>query len=301
MKRNYYEINEQQARTAKTLNSFSDYVPGAATTDYKTEVNSIYELAEAKAKEYPERVEKLEKLANRYSKNMANYINEGNRIDAMCPSVMICGGGNFPVRKKEKQNAARDRHFKSFDQFEEIKHKIECIGSSNEIIKSNDANAVDKLQQKLDKLTENHEMMKRANAYFRKNKTMIGFEEWTEATTTEFMASYNNGDYFSQRPYMPFELTNSNAKIKSTRTRLENLKEMKNSDSAETETEFFKVIENTELARLQLIFDEKPDESTRKILKSHGFRWAPSQNAWQRQLTNNARYALKSVLKELKA
>ena len=42
---------------------------------------------------------------------------------------------------------------------------------------------------------------------------------------------------------------------------------------------------------LQLFFDEKPMEEQRQALKSSGFRWAPSQGAWQRQLTRNAIYA----------
>lgn len=51
--------------------------------------------------------------------------------------------------------------------------------------------------------------------------------------------------------------------------------------------------------RLQLFFEEKPEETTRKILKRNGFKWAPSQGAWQRQLTNNAKYSLKIVLETL--
>mgnify|MGYP000567974511 CR=1 FL=1 len=43
--------------------------------------------------------------------------------------------------------------------------------------------------------------------------------------------------------------------------------------------------------RLQLFFEEKPSEEQRRELKSNGFKWAPSQGAWQRQLTKNAIYA----------
>ena len=48
---------------------------------------------------------------------------------------------------------------------------------------------------------------------------------------------------------------------------------------------------NKEDNRLQIIFDDKPDEKTRAALKSNGFRWAPSVGAWQRQLNDNAIYA----------
>jgi hypothetical protein len=51
--------------------------------------------------------------------------------------------------------------------------------------------------------------------------------------------------------------------------------------------------------RLQLLFDGKPNDEIRSILKSHGFRWSPYNEAWQRQLTNNAKYETKLVLKEI--
>ena len=44
------------------------------------------------------------------------------------------------------------------------------------------------------------------------------------------------------------------------------------------------------------MFDGKPEEAVRNVLKANGFRWAPSQEAWQRQLTTNGKYALKRVL-----
>lgn len=49
--------------------------------------------------------------------------------------------------------------------------------------------------------------------------------------------------------------------------------------------------ESVDLNRLQLVFPGKPDDATRALLRSHGFRWEPSAGAWQRQLDNGARYA----------
>ena len=50
-------------------------------------------------------------------------------------------------------------------------------------------------------------------------------------------------------------------------------------------------VANQEENRLQLLFDEKPSEEQRSKLKSWGFRWSPSNKAWQRQLNSNAIYA----------
>ena len=53
--------------------------------------------------------------------------------------------------------------------------------------------------------------------------------------------------------------------------------------------------------RIQFIFEDKPDEETRNILKNNGFKWAPSQGAWQRQLTRNGQWSADIVKKDLKA
>ena len=45
--------------------------------------------------------------------------------------------------------------------------------------------------------------------------------------------------------------------------------------------------------RIRIYFDEKPNSETRSILKGNAFKWSPKNNAWQRQLTPNARFALK--------
>ena len=49
------------------------------------------------------------------------------------------------------------------------------------------------------------------------------------------------------------------------------------------------------MGRIQFLFDDKPDEDTRSLLKSHGFRWAPSEGAWQRLLNDNGRSAARAV------
>ncbi|TCP73797.1 hypothetical protein C8J31_1555 [Rhizobium sp. PP-CC-2G-626] len=71
------------------------------------------------------------------------------------------------------------------------------------------------------------------------------------------------------------------------------------SEEVETEAGAVEVKENTEIARIQMIFPGKPDEEARRILKSHGFRWSPSQGAWQRHLNEAGRYAVKIVLSKI--
>lgn len=98
----YYEINEQSARSAHEMMSFRDYKEGSLTAEYKGYVDEAYDLADKVAESRPEEADRVYGIADRYSKKMAANLNDRSRIGCMCPSVMICGPANFPVKKKEK-------------------------------------------------------------------------------------------------------------------------------------------------------------------------------------------------------
>lgn len=57
-----------------------------------------------------------------------------------------------------------------------------------------------------------------------------------------------------------------------------------------------RLVWNNRAERLQILFDNIPDDETRKNLKSNGFRWSPKHKAWQRQLTQNAVRVAKRLL-----
>lgn len=82
---------------------------------------------------------------------------------------------------------------------------------------------------------------------------------------------------------------------------MKSLKAVKEKGTKETEFELFKVVENVEAMRLQIIFDEKPEADVRAVLKKNGFKWAPSQGAWQRMLNPAGKCALNRVKEELEA
>jgi hypothetical protein len=305
-------INENLAKEAKRANSFRDYEDGSATAQYKrlvaefkTAVETLKKRANLLEAEAEEKLELVEYYCNKYAVKLASAINRENEIRSRVPSIMICGPANFPVRKKEKQNAAMDKFWQeSGELFSPTENyyfkKIENI-LLNTTIYSGDALAIEKLENKLADLLETQEEMKKANAYYRKNKTMKGYAELTEEEAEKLDNAIINGYSWEQMPYAAYKLTNNNGKIKQTRDRLELLKKEKEEGNKEHDYSDlgFTVKENTEIMRLQLFFEGKPDEETRKVLKSNGFKWAPSQQAWQRQLTNNARRALKSIIVQL--
>lgn len=300
MERTYYTINEKMAKVANDANSFRDYKEGGATSEYRHYVDKVYGVVEQIAERKPHLLEKAERMAERYSRKLSIYYNDYYRNEASCPSIMISGGGNFPVRKKEKQNSRRETLQKEWEYLESYARKIENLLTMKQPILSGDEQAVELLQEKLDGLIETQNTMKAVNAYYRKEKTLDGCPELTQEEIEKLKANMASSWHWADIPYLPFELSNNNANIKRTRDRLESLKKIKEDGNQEMECEFCKVVENTEIMRLQLIFEGKPDLEVRDILKKNGFRWAPSQEAWQRQLINNAKVAMRQVMRDLK-
>lgn len=223
----------------------------------------------------------------------------------MCPSVMICGAGNFPVRKKQKQNSARESWWAKYnDLFNDNNYYMRKIKNllMNTTIYSNDELAIEKLQDRIAELEESQKIMKEANAYYRKHKTMVGYAELTEEDAKAMNRGIENSWY--KVPYASFELTNNNADIRRNKERLEQLQKLKARAEEKSEDKYIQVDglrieEDVTDMRIRIIFDDIPSAETRDLLKHWGFKWSPKNSAWQRQLTTNGIYATKKVLDEL--
>lgn len=301
MERNYYSINEKDAKTAHTMMSFTDYKTGSKTAEYKEYVDQAYDLADNIAKARPDCSERIYNMADRYAKKMAEYFNKDFRIGCMCPSVLISGGSNFPIQKKEKQNQAWERNHQFFNEIQKILDKMKSIMYGSEMIMSDDEDAIEKLEKKLENLKETQSKMKSANKAIRLKDMEKGNEQLkVMGYSDEQIKELREPDFCGRIGYPDCVLQNNNANIHRIEVRLKNLKIIKEKGTTETENQFFKIVENTELMRLQLFFESKPEQNVRNILKSNGFKWAPSQSAWQRQLTNNSKYDLERVIEQLK-
>lgn len=302
-------INESAARLAKQMRSFDDYKEGSATASYNAqcaEAAAILEKVKAKCATDEQR-ERAEYLYNRYCSVLAEAINRDNEIGTRCPSVLVCGAGNFPTRKKEKQIAAWD---KNMENFRKADHYLDMLKRAHTLaVKSDDPEVLDFLRAKLAGLEEAHALMVSANAYYRKNKTLEGFEGIpadTMAWITRpgvYLPGGRNGDGFPLafygKPFPTYELTNSNANIKRVKQRIETLEAAKAAQPVEDEHDGYTYRENAEAMRVQFQFDGKPDDETRALLKRNGFRWAPSLGVWQRQLNDNGKYAAHRVMEVL--
>lgn len=291
----YYPINEGAARRANDANSYRDYAAGSATAEYRQMVDEAAELAQRqKERVDPMYHEKIDALLDTYARRLAENMNNSYAIEARVPSILIAGGSNFPVAKKHKQNAARDRNMQEWQDVQGILDKIRSTGMGG--ISMDDPQAAAKLEAKLDKLVQAQETMKAVNAYYRKHKALDGCPHLTPEQIDKLKAGMAQSWHLDKsRPYQSFVLSNNNAEIRRIRARIEQVRQHEDTQFAGWEFDGGRVEANKADNRLQIFFDGKPDEGTRDELKANGFRWAPSVGAWQRQLNMNAYRAAEHI------
>ena len=186
----------------------------------------------------------------------------------------------------------------------EVAAKAAAVGTGG--ISSDDPDAVQKLSEQLEALMKRQAHMTASNRLVRKNDraglAAMGMSE--NAIEALFRPGQVGGMGYAQ-----FQLSNNSANIRRIKQRIAEMERLAAAraaaaDEAPKETlhnSGVRLVENVEANRLQLFFPGKPSAEVRDKLKRDGFRWAPSEGAWQRQLNNAARYAATCVLRELEA
>lgn len=223
--------------------------------------------------------------------------------EGRCASWFIVGPANFPVSANQKRQASRDRRAEEvYAHLKAAKRRLEKIAfphGMGDAIRSADPDALEKLRARLAEREAVQEKMKYANSVIRK----VGAENAREALSGLFrekiLTEILKPDYAGRIGFQSFSLSNNSAEIRRLKDRIAGLERMKAKGSSEKEIGGVRIVENAEAARVQLIFPDKPSAEVRSVLKANGFRWAPSEGAWQRHLNNAGRWAAERVLAAL--
>ena len=173
-------------------------------------------------------------------------------------------------------------------------HKAEAA-ERNTAIFSDDPDALTKLNKKLESLQVAQTRMKQINAYYRKHGTCQGFHGLSDEQAEKLDDRVRNGYSWEKAPYPAYALSNNNQEIRRLKERIKQLTQAREVGYQGWEFEGGKVVANAENNRLQIFFDEIPSSELRQELKGRGFRWARSEGAWQRQLTDNAIYSASRI------
>ena len=161
-------------------------------------------------------------------------------------------------------------------------------------IKTKDPQALEKLSAKLKHLTDMQEMMKSVNLILRNPRTAkdekIRIVSEKYQLKPETVEKLMNPRYSFERPgFQQYQLSNNSAEIRRIKQRIASIT-VYQAEIKEVETtgelpkisfDGGRIVDNIPENRLQIFFDAKPDAETRTRLKQNGFRWAPSNSAWQ--------------------
>ncbi|HDF2366293.1 TPA: DUF3560 domain-containing protein [Morganella morganii] len=196
-----------------------------------------------------------------------------------------------------------EKSFKESSKAEYYERKAKSVGRAG--ISSDDPDAVLKLQKKLSGLEKNHERMKLVNKVV-KNKKITHDEKINEIIALGFKkesaTELLKGDFMGRIGFATYALQNNKAEINRVKSRIEDLSKIKNNDNITEENDNFTFKVNYEINRIMFVFDDKPEEKVRNILKSNAFNWSKYNNAWIRKISPNALYAanyIKSQLNDL--
>lgn len=178
--------------------------------------------------------------------------------------------------------------------------RADKVGSGG--VSSDDPDAINKLENKLQNLKTAHEKMIAANKIIRK-KTISSEEKNKQLFCLGFsdkqISQIINPEY-GHVGFAPYSLQNNNANIKATEKRIEQLKSVKEIDEQIKFYNGFEVEIDKEDNRILFRFDSRPSKEVCSLMRKSAFKFSPTRsNSWVRQLTKNALSAKERLVEAL--
>ncbi|WP_101908099.1 ArdC family protein [Tenacibaculum dicentrarchi] len=301
-KSSYYWISFSPDRRAKT--ELNDWKNGLAE-QYK----ELKEYAKQEGYSVADLNNDYEYFHKRLLKAKLEVISSRSRT----ASSMITGSANFPTEKNRKKigyyRNKMEKYFAIHDKgIDAIKKKIHPFIQ----IKSGEKNTIEMLNQKVFNLEKLRDIEKDFNKNIHRKNANIDDRKlfFIENNPVPFYKkAFPNDSTWSVDSSVTEAINGSNLIIKfhlsktilDTKKRIKG-EELRNNEIGSDGSKMFfdggYYIHNSEANRIQVFYDEKPNDETIKILKKNAFRWSPKNKAWQRQMTRNAIYVAKKLFKK---
>lgn len=244
------------------------------------------EYAEEQARKNEEKAAALHKTAHK----MAEHIPMGQPI--------LVGHHSEKAHRNhlKKINNTFSKAVEASDKADYYTQKAKAI-ERNKAIFSDDPEALQKLDEKIDRLEKLQEFMKQANKCVKKGDKE-GFLK-LEHASEKIWEELNKPDCFGNLGFASFKLTNNGAKIRNLKKRRDQLAKIEGMETEEQVIKGVRMVKNVEANRVQLIFKGKPSEEVRKrLFRYYRFIWSKSEGAWQRHLNNTGIALAKQFLNE---
>jgi hypothetical protein len=302
-----YKPNANLINKQTAINAYSgtSHVPEErAQSEIKNFVRymqSVYDNLKGRTKT-SEQLKILNEEMLKFEQEYAQKNNELLRRRSGLYSSMVAGPANFPVRRMEKKNNAYYKKEQEFIHW--YKSRVKFIAKKIENEKTREAGGeLEVLKKRIEDAETLQDTMRKANAIIRKNisdKEKISELIKLKGIKEKAAEAFLKADFAGRKGFASFQLTNNNARIARMKERLKIMERKESLSGQETlkEYEGVQVVKNFDIDRTQIFMDSKPSQEVISDLKSSGWKWSPSNKAWQRQITNAAELSSKNILKK---
>lgn len=251
---------------------------------------------EAKQAARRTRLESLAATAN--AEAAATHARAKQMADAIPFGQPILVGHHSEGKDRRYRAKIHNTFGKSFEAHEKAQHyarKAASVGTGG--ISSDDPDAIPKLREELAGLEASQDAMKQTNAMLRKAKNPEDkLAALLDAGFSEARAKLIlTPDCFGNIGFADFTMRNQGANIRRIKARIEELEKRSQQPTVEHTGKGYTCRQDADENRVMFVFDGKPDETTRDLLKRHAFKWSPTRGAWVRQTTNAAVYAAQQI------
>lgn len=283
----------EKAENAYRWSSFDPDVRG------ETDILQYERILQEDTQQIPEG--KQEEYISAYKQKFSSLLSSLSN----CASAMITGPANFNHKRNEKANISYDNRYKEFHEWRNrfinaMKRMKEAARPEEEkqdevwqILKKDIGRSADIIHEIDTGKSKGYHRALFVSGILNKVETFAnhGNVEVVQKAV-DFINEYNSK---IKKPVITvrnkfFTLPEVAQRMK------DKLQAVREQENKEMTFEGGILVWNYEEDRLQILFDDIPEESKRTELKSSGFRWSPTNKAWQRQLTSNAIRAAKRIL-----
>lgn len=267
-----------------------------AISGFAQEVQAVYERLTPYAKSDTQKallISEMERFQNSYAQKYNELLYSHSRI----VSTMIAGPSKFPAARMQEANRAYDAKLQETIEWKDRAQKA-ILRALKELATAEMGGEIPILKAKIAQAEKLQEMMKAANAILRRNIPdsekirLIIQTGFKEENARELLKPD-----FAGRIGFSYQLTNNSAEIRRLKGRLAELESKEITPTTEISFEGGRIVDNKELDRVQIIFDQKPSQEVINSLRGEGWHWSPSNMAWQRKRTDAAIMSARRITK----
>lgn len=251
------------------------------------------------------RRERFEELAGKNAERSTSHYQASKRATEHIPlGQPILVGHHSEGRHRralDRADSAMRASCEAQSKAEYYANKAAGVGSGG--ISSDDPEAIAKLHAELADMQAKQEKRKAANKAIRSNKTPESQQAALEALgfAAEEAAGLLKKDFAGRIGFPSYSLSNNSANMRRVEQRIKELETAALRSDKEERGQGYTYREDTEENRVMFVFEGKPAEATRELLKRNGFKWSPSRDGkpWVRHLNNAGLYHARVVREAL--